>query len=137
MDRYLKLFNTKYLDVFMIHNPDPNMVRTHARTPLPLGDWTLLMLLPPSMRRRGHNREADASFPRPPSLKPKTTRTPRRSPRRSRASSAPTRPRPSASPTFTSGSTRRSGTVCGPLALSSHCLSGGERGVVYNLLDLT
>lgn len=25
IDRYLKLFGTKYVDVFMIHNPDPNM----------------------------------------------------------------------------------------------------------------
>eukprot|EP00624_Nannochloropsis_granulata_P002402 evm.model.NODE_22070_length_83641_cov_42.053585.32 len=25
MDKYLKLFGTKYVDVFMIHNPDPNM----------------------------------------------------------------------------------------------------------------
>jgi predicted oxidoreductase len=27
VDHYLKLFNTKYIDVIMIHNPDPNMVR--------------------------------------------------------------------------------------------------------------
>ena len=26
MDRYLDLFNTDHVDVFMIHNPDPNMV---------------------------------------------------------------------------------------------------------------
>lgn len=25
IDKYLKLFDTKYVDVFMIHNPDPNM----------------------------------------------------------------------------------------------------------------
>lgn len=31
IDRYLSLFNTNYVDLFMFHNPDPNMVRAPDR----------------------------------------------------------------------------------------------------------